>query len=200
MRFSRTTGCFYPDDIHYENAPDDLIEVTQDEFTNAMNRASGETLDTLKGKLVIVPAPAPDPVAMLAAAKTNAIDRINAFAKDKRALIAGTPDDAEIAGWSNKLRIAQAIVAGTASDAEKAAFQAEIAVRGIQGETLDAFVQKVFKNAAFFAHAAGLVDGLKRKARDSVTAAETPDEVATLLDGMKTQAEAAFSELMQSSK
>ncbi|WP_045736813.1 hypothetical protein [Xanthomonas sp. MUS 060] len=197
MRFSKKTGCFYPDEINYEKLPDDLIEVAQDEFTNAMNRAPGETLDVVKGKMVVVPAPASDPVAVLAAAKTDAVDRINAFAKSKRALIAGTPDDAEIAGWSNKLRIAQSIVAGTASDAEKAAFQAEIAVRGIQGETLDTFVQKVLKNAGFFAHAAGLVDGLKRKALDSVTAAETPDEVAAVLDSMKAQAEAAFSELMQ---
>lgn len=144
--------------------------------------------------------PAPDPVAVLATVKTNALDRINAFAKSKRALIAGTPDDAEIAGWNNKLRIAQAIVAGTATDAEKAAFQAEISARGIKGETLDIFTQKVIKNAGFFAQAVGLIDGLKRKAQDSIASAKTPDEVAAVLDGMKTQAEAAFTNLMQSAK
>lgn len=152
------------------------------------------------GKWVIVPVQTPDPAAVLAAAKTNANDRINAFAKGKRALIAGTPDDTEIAGWNNKLRIAQAIVAGTATDAEKAAFQAEITARGIKGETLDIFTQKVIKNAGFFAQAVGLIDGLKRKAQDSVSAAKTPDEVAAVLDGMKTQAEAAFTNLMQSAK
>lgn len=200
MKFSKSTGCFYPDDIHYENPPADLIEVTQDDYNAAMKRATGETLDVVKGKLVIVPAPAPDPVAVLAVAKANANDRINAFAKGKRALIAGTPDDAEIAGWNNKLRIAQAIVAGTATDAEKAAFQAEITARGIKGETLDIFTQKVIKNAGFFAQAVGLIDGLKRKAQDSVSAAKTPDEVAAVLDAMKAQAEAAFAQLMQSAK
>ena len=200
MKFSKTTGCFYPGDTQYLNLPSDLIDATQDEYNSAMNRASGETLDVVKGKLVIVPAPAPDPIAVLAAAKANATDRINAFAKSKRALIAGTPDDAEIAGWNNKLRIAQAIVAGTATDAEKAAFQAEITARGIKGETLDIFTQKVIKNAGFFAQAVGLIDGLKRKAQDSIAAAKTPDEVAAVLDGMKTQAEAAFAQLMQASK
>ncbi|WP_287496923.1 hypothetical protein [Pandoraea sp. CB10b_02] len=144
-----------------------------------------------------------DPVkvaGLLDAAKANALDRINTFAKSKRALIAGTPDDAEIAGWNNKLRIAQAIVAGTATDAEKAAFQAEITARGIKGETLDIFTQKVIKNADFFAQAVGLIDGLKRKAQDSVSAAKTPEEVAAVLDGMKAQAEAAFAQLMQSAK
>lgn len=145
----------------------------------------------------------PDPAkvaGLLDAAKANALDRINAFAKSKRALIAGTPDDAEIAGWNNKLRIAQAIVAGTATDAEKAAFQAEITARCIKGETLDIFTQKVIKNAGFFAQAVGLIDGMKRKAQDSVAVAKTPEEVAAVLDGMKTQAEAAFTNLMQSAK
>lgn len=200
MKYSESTGCFYPDDIHYENPPADLIDVTQGDYTAAMNRAPGETLDVVKGKLVIVPAPAPDPVAVLAAAKANANERINTFAKSKRALIAGTPDDAEIAGWNNKLRIAQAIVAGTATDTEKAAFQAEITARGIKGETLDIFTQKVIKNAGFFAQAVGLIDGLKRKAQDSIATAKTPDEVAAVLDSMKTQAEVAFAQLMQSVK
>ena len=137
-----------------------------------------------------------DTVEVLACVKTNANDRINSFAKSKRALIAGTPDDAEIAGWNNKLRIAQAIVAGTATDAEKAAFQTEITARGIKGETFDIFTQKVIKNAGFFAQAVGLIDGLKRKAQDSIAAAKTPDEVAAVLDAMKTQAEAAFTTLM----
>ena len=136
----------------------------------------------------------------LDAVKTNALDRIATFSKSKRALIAGTSDDAEIAGWNNKLRIAQAIVANTATDGEKAAFQAEINARGIKGETLAAFTQKVITNAGFFAQAVGLIDGLKRKAQDSVAAAKTPDEVAAVLDGMKTQAEAAFAQLMQATK
>ena len=72
MKFSKTTGCFYPDDIHYENPPADLIEVAQDDYTAAMNRAPGETLDVAKGKLVIVPALAPDP-AVVKANKWNAI-------------------------------------------------------------------------------------------------------------------------------
>ncbi|WP_310614015.1 hypothetical protein [Limnohabitans sp.] len=138
-----------------------------------------------------------DAVAHLAAIKADATDRIAIFAKSKRAMIAGTSDDAEIAGWSNKLRIAQAIVVGTATDGEKAAFQAEITARGIKGETLEIFVQKVITNAAFYAQAVALIDGLKRRAQDAVSAAKTPDEVSAVLDSMKSQAEAAFVQLMK---
>jgi hypothetical protein len=196
MKFSKTTGCFYPEDIQYPNPPTDLIAVTADDYSAAMNRAAGETLDVQEGKLVIVPAPAPDPVAVLAAAKTNALGSIAAFAKSQRTTIAGTSDDAEIAGWSSKLRIAQAIAEDTASGVEKAAFQAEINARGIQGETLDIFCHKVMKNAGTFAQAVGLIDGLKRKWQDAVAAAKTPEEVAAVLDGMKPQAEAAFAPSM----
>lgn len=150
------------------------------------------------GEWVIIPVPTPDPAAVLAAAKTDANGRISAFAKAKRALIAGTPDDAEIAGWSNKLRIAQAIVSATATDGEKAVFLSEITARGISGETLETFTQKVIKNAAFFGHAVALIDGMKRKAQDAVSAAKTPAEVSAVLDVMKAQAEAAFTQLMQS--
>lgn len=135
--------------------------------------------------------------AQLDAAKANGLAKISDFAKSKRALIAGTSDDAEIAGWNNKLRIAQAIGAGTATDGEKAAFQAEITARGISGETLDIFCQKVIKNAGFFAQAVGLIDGLKRKGQDAVNAAKTPDEVTAVLAAIKQQAEAAFTTLMQ---
>lgn len=148
------------------------------------------------GRVVLYVAPTTDAAALLSSAKANGNDRINSFAKSKRALIAGTSDDAEIAGWNNKLRIAQAIGAGTATDAEKAAFQAEITARGIKGETLDIFTQKVIKNAAFFAQAVGLIDGLKRKGQDAVNAAKTPDEVTAVLAAIKQQAEAAFTTLM----
>ncbi len=57
MKFSKTTGCFYPDDIQYPNPPADLIAVTADDYNAAMSRPSGATLDVQGGKLTIVPAP-----------------------------------------------------------------------------------------------------------------------------------------------
>lgn len=133
--------------------------------------------------------------AYLSAVKAGANARITAYAEAKRKEIAGTQDDAEIAGWNNKLRIAQAVVARTVTDADKAAFEGEIAARGIAGETLDIFVQKVLKNAVFYAKAAGIIDGLKRKAQDDVTAAKTPEAVEAVITTMRQKAEAAHAEL-----
>ncbi len=125
--------------------------------------------------------------------------RIDAYGKAQRVKIAGTPDEIEIAAWNNKLVISKAIKAGTASVGDKAAFQTEINARG-KGETVDAFADKVLVNASFYARAVGLIDGLKRRTQDAVNAANTPEEVETVLAAMKSQAEAAFAQLMGAAK
>mgnify|MGYP001559909193 FL=1 len=147
------------------------------------------------GNWIIVPPPVVDRAAALAAAKTNGLARISGFAKSKRGLIAGTSDDAEIAGWNNKLRIALAIGAGTATEADQYAFSTEIEARGL-GETLEVFCAKVIRNAAFYGQTVGLIDGLKRRAQDAVAAASTPEEVDVALADMKFEAEATYDRLM----
>lgn len=59
MKFSKSTGCFYPDDIEYAAVPSDLIEVPQEDFDAAMARSPGDTLDVVNGRVVVVPKPAP---------------------------------------------------------------------------------------------------------------------------------------------
>ncbi|VVD78364.1 hypothetical protein [Pandoraea fibrosis] len=147
------------------------------------------------GKIAPYVAPQPSPEVVLARVKAGANARITAYAEAKRKEIAGTQDDGEIAGWNNKLRIAQAIVAGNATDADKAAFEGEIAARAIPGETMDIFVQKVLKSAMFYAKAAGIIDGLKRKAQDDVAAAKTPEAVEAVITTMRKKAETAHAEL-----
>jgi hypothetical protein len=56
MRFSLTTGNFYPTPSTYSALPDDVIDVTKEEHYAAMTRKTGETLSVVNGKLVIVPA------------------------------------------------------------------------------------------------------------------------------------------------
>lgn len=139
--------------------------------------------------------PVVDPITQLNAAKSNGLARISDYAKSKRALIAGTSDDAEIAGWNNKLRIALGYQATTATAAEVLAMQVEIDSRGLN-ESVDVFVDKVLANAAFYAQAVGLIDGLKRRAQDAVSASDSPEAVEVVLTQMRSQAEAAFVQLM----
>ncbi len=53
MRYSQKIGCFFPEEINYKDLPDDLIEVSNEEFKAAMARGPVDTLSVSKGKLVI---------------------------------------------------------------------------------------------------------------------------------------------------
>lgn len=177
----------------FRGYPYNIDKLATQEQWDALQDAVSDGLVTIGD---YVPPPTESPEIALANAKVNASDRITAFSKAKRLQIAGTSDEAEIAGWSNKLRIAQAIADSTASPTDIAAFQAEVEARQIPGETLDIFTQKVIKNSSFFSLAVGLIDGLKRKALWEVDTANTPQEVAAVLAGMQSEAEQAFADLM----
>lgn len=53
MKFSKSTGNFYPSDFHYPNLPDDLIDVTDEDYAAAMSRPAGHAFDFVAGSLVI---------------------------------------------------------------------------------------------------------------------------------------------------
>lgn len=81
MKFSQTTGCFYPDDIAYSKLPDDVIDVSMADFESAMARQPGENIQVIDGRVVIVAAPAPDPTI----AYVNAVQaRLDAEARTRR--------------------------------------------------------------------------------------------------------------------
>lgn len=58
MRFSKSTGCFYPESEQYVELPADIIVVPQEDYDAAMSRGPGDTLDVVDGRVVVVPRPA----------------------------------------------------------------------------------------------------------------------------------------------
>jgi len=58
MRFSKKTNCFYPEDIDYKDLPSDLIDVKNEDFVAAMERAPGDTLDVSNGRVIVMSKPA----------------------------------------------------------------------------------------------------------------------------------------------
>lgn len=61
MRFSKTTGCFYPESDRYLKLPPDLIDVPQEDFDVVMAREPGDVVDVVNGRVVVTPKPAPTP-------------------------------------------------------------------------------------------------------------------------------------------
>jgi hypothetical protein len=129
--------------------------------------------------------------------KKDVLVYISAATKAVRNQVAGTADDAEIAGWTNKLRIAQAITAGSASDFDRKSFEQEIKLRAIEGETLDVFVGKVLRNAGFYGQAVALIDGAKRSAEDAVKAAKSVAEINKAIATLQARLNAGMAELLK---
>lgn len=132
-----------------------------------------------------------DEVQMLEILRTHALARVALFAKEVRAKIAGTDDPSEMAGWSNKLRIAQAILNGSAAKEEKRAFEIEVSLRG-RGETLEAFSEKVLVNAARLSEAIGYIDGIKSATCKLLAQAVSEAEINSILDSALTTAKRAL--------
>lgn len=75
MKYSKSTGCFYFQNKNYTDLPNDLIEVSDVEFSLAVTRPTGATLSVVKGKLKIVP-PAISPTEQL---RNNVIAEIGSW-------------------------------------------------------------------------------------------------------------------------
>lgn len=73
MKFSPSTGNFYPDDIEYPSLPGDLVEVSDEGYAKAMSRANDESfsVDT-DGAVVIAKDPGPSDLQIKAAVKAQA--------------------------------------------------------------------------------------------------------------------------------
>lgn len=61
IRYSYSTGNFYPHYIEYPHLPDDLIEVDDEDYAAAMGRPAGHAFQFENGQLVIS-APTPTPL------------------------------------------------------------------------------------------------------------------------------------------
>jgi len=53
MRYSKSAGTFFPEEIEYPALPDDLIDVPHETYLAAMGRHHLATLDVVEGELVI---------------------------------------------------------------------------------------------------------------------------------------------------
>jgi hypothetical protein len=57
MKYSPSTGCFYPEWGKYDNPPADLIDVTEKEFEAAVGRPADHRIAVVNGKVTTEPIP-----------------------------------------------------------------------------------------------------------------------------------------------
>ena len=157
MRFSKSTGCFYPESERYAVLPDDLITVPQADYDAAMARTPGDTLDVANGRVVVVPKPAPTMDELKAA---RLADISKDYGKAIAALQAGYPAS-EVLSWPKQEAEARAFVANP--DATTPLLDALAATRGIDKVEL---TRRVILKADAFAQLSGAAIG-RRQALDA---------------------------------
>lgn len=195
MKFSKTTGCFYPDDIDYPNPPTDLIAVTVEDYSTAMARSIGETLDVVKGKLVILPAPVVSATERLARATQAALASIDQFHADTVQKLVGSPTQVEKDTWALKLEVANAI---TSKATVSAAGQAFLASAGISTDAAkSAWAASVLSKSSAYAQVVGLAEKLRDTARTAVKAATDEVSLKAALDAQRAAADAAVASLLK---
>jgi hypothetical protein len=72
MKFSISTGCFYPDNVTYESLPEDVVDATVEDFEFCMARASDETIAYADGNFSLARQPGPTDDDRKAATKAKA--------------------------------------------------------------------------------------------------------------------------------
>jgi len=55
IKYSPSTGNFYPSSVAYRNLPNDLVEISQEDYDAAMSRPLGFTVSFANGKIVVHP-------------------------------------------------------------------------------------------------------------------------------------------------
>lgn len=121
--------------------------------------------------------------------------QVYSWASSIRVQVAGTSDPIEISAWNNKLRIAQAVIAGDASPQDIAAAQTEASLRG-EGESVNAFCQKVIANAQQYAVAVATIDGMTKQAIATLETITDPSQFPKALEDLRAGADAALAKLM----
>jgi hypothetical protein len=117
--------------------------------------------------------------------KQSAIVTIYRLCKDKRSEIGGTLDPLKTATWSVYREFGLAYRNGTLSEKNKQYLLQEIALRQIDGETLDTFVDKILDNSDLFMRAATIVSGAEKRANLDLDQAQNEAEIASAIQKLK---------------
>ncbi|ADJ61726.1 hypothetical protein G5B88_01000 [Herbaspirillum seropedicae] len=190
MRFSNTTKGFYPETEQYAQLPEDVIEVTAQQYERAMHLAAGERLEVVDGELVIVAAVAPDDEERQARALAAALEAVERMYEEHMARLLGWPTQAEKDSWALKLGIAHRIDAGQEPGITNEAFLegAGLSTREARSE----WAEKVLAKSSRHARAAGIAERLRKQSRTALQTAPSGTSLAAILQTHRTLAEQAL--------
>ncbi len=179
MRYSPSTGGFYPESIDYPNLPEDLVTITDEEHQAAMNKPAGATLSIVDGKLEIILPPEKSDEEKLAIAKQNALQRVSV----KHAQILSeltsnvTPEERDT--WPEKVAAAkESVAAGEPTQEATSLFQREASALG---QTIMQRCQRSLQLRGAYLSLVGLSSGFKTELEVNINSATTPEQIDSIM-------------------
>lgn len=115
-----------------------------------------------------------------------AVDDINQYIVEQRALAAGTNDPGELQARIAKRTVAEAVIAKTATEAQMLNLATEAKLRGM-GETGEVLAGKIIAKAVALDGVNARLDGLKRAAANALVATTTQEQLDACIDRFKGQ-------------
>lgn len=176
IQYSQKSGAFYPLDIDYAQLPDDLIEVSVDDYQAAMARPAGYTFDFVDGKLVLTPPAAPT----LDALRAAKLAEINAASDKSASLLTDGYPDFETKTWPDQQREALAWNADNTTPTPR--IDAMAAYRGIDRVL---YLQKTVSKVLYFQKASDYLVGTRQKYVDQANAAKSQADLDKIVPAFK---------------
>lgn len=126
-------------------------------------------------------------------AKRDAVDGINRYIVEQRAIAAGTSDPGELQARIAKRAVAEAVVANTATEAQVVNLATEAKLRGMN-ETAEELAAKIIAKAIALDGVNARLDGLKRAAENALLATATQEALDACITRFRVQIEAVISD------
>ena len=101
--------------------------------------------------------------------------------------------EAEISSWPVKIAAAEAYMAGTASQRQKDMIDTEATIVGIPSVDL---ANTIVTKAAFFEKAAAMIAGMRQKTYAAIDAAQSQQEIDTILQQAKAEADQLLNDIL----
>lgn len=172
-RFSKLNATFYPLNFDYERLPTDIIEVPMEDYTLAMARNSGDTLDVVNNRVVVV-AKLPQNLAELKLAKKAQITL--AFNLTMSQIVGDTPAH-EVSSWGKQEMEARAFSNAATALNPTPLIDNLATSRGIPKALL---ARKIVAKADQFASYSGQLIGKRQGLEDAVDAATSKTALAAI--------------------
>lgn len=171
---SKSTRGFYSDEIHGDNMPSDVVEITESQHADLISAPSRGLLIDWSGH---VPVAIPHPTLTGEQLRARKMADVNAAATDLLAMLSAAYPDGEVQSWGQQTREAEALALNPSAPAPLLT-----AIAAARGLPLAELAARVREKVQAYAVASGQIIGQRQALEDKLLAIDlaSPDAEAQI--------------------